>query len=174
MADELSTLAEDEAKAAEKSNDQIKATNANLDAQLELQMKQYDEQLKIDALIKKTHSKEKARLVDKLSIASAEYFSLKNADEGAKVEKAKTDLAKRLFIDSRKALGITGEKLEAEIGLYTAVQTQLGLNKDLTKEMAKQLALKNAIVSKTRGSLEGLGIIEGSTVSKKFYDGKDR
>ena len=38
--------------------------------------------------------------------------------------------------------------------------------------MAKQLALKNAIVSKTRGNLEGLGIIEGSTESKKFYDDK--
>ena len=123
---------------------------------------------KIDA----AHSKEKARLVDKISIASAEYFSLKNADEGARIEEAKADIARRLFIESREALGITGEKLEAEIGLYTAVQTQLGLNKDLTKEMAKQLALKNAIVSKTRGNLEGLGIIEGSTVSKKFYDDK--
>jgi hypothetical protein len=36
---------------------------------------------KIDA----AHSKEKARLADKLSIASAEYFSLKNADEGASI-----------------------------------------------------------------------------------------
>jgi len=169
MADELSTLADDQAKAGDEHNDQVKATNANLDAQLKLLMEQYEEQLKIDALIKKTHSKEKARLNDKLSIASAEYFSLKNADEGARIEKVKADIARRLFIESRKALGITGAKLQAEVNLYDAVQTQLGLNKDLTEEMAKQLALKNAIVSKTRGSLEGLGIIEGSTVSKKFY-----
>jgi len=172
MADELSTLADDQAKAGDEHNDQVKATNANLDAQLELLMKQYDEQLKIDELIKEAHSKEKARLTDKLSIASAEYFSLKNADEGARIEKVKADIARRLFIESRKALNITGAKLQAEIGLYDAVQKQLGLNKDLTKEMAKQLALKNAIVSKTRGSLEGLGIIEGSTESKKFYGDK--
>lgn len=172
MADELSTLADDQAKAGDEHNDQVKATNANLDAQLELLMKQYTEQLKIDALIKEAHKKEKARLVDKLSIASAEYFSLKNADEGARIEKVKADIARRLFIESREALGITGAKLQAEISLYDAVQKQLGLNKDLTEEMAKQLALKNAIVSKTRGNLEGLGIIEGSTVSKEFYDDK--
>jgi len=172
MADELSTLADDQAKAGDEHNDQVKATNANLDAQLELLMKQYEEQLKIDALIKEAHKKEKARLTDKLSIASAEYFSLKNADEGARIEKVKADIARKLFIESRKALNITGAKLQAEIRLYDAVQKQLGLNKDLTKEMAKQLALKNAIVSKTRGNLEGLGIIEGSTESKKFYDDK--
>jgi phage-related minor tail protein len=149
-----------------RSNDKYYANAQKLAA------KAREDEIEAAALVKKTHSEEKARLVDKLSIASAEYFSLKNADEGARIEKVKADIARRLFIESREALGITGAKLQAEIGLYDAVQKQLGLNKDLTEEMAKQLALKNAIVSKTRGNLEGLGIIEGSTVSKEFYDAK--
>ena len=127
MADELNTLADDQKKAGEAHNDELKVYNDNLDAQLALQMKQYDEQLKIDALVKKTHSEEKSRLTNKLSIASAEYFSLKNADEGARVEKVKANIAKRLFIESRKALNITGAKLQAEIKLYDAVQSVLRL-----------------------------------------------
>ena len=149
-----------------RSNDKYYANAQKLTA------KAREDEIKAAALVKKTHSEEKGRLTNKLSIASAEYFSLKNADEGARVEKVKANIAKRLFIESRKALNITGAKLQAEIKLYDAVQSVLGLNKDLTKEMAKQLALKNATVSKTRGNLEGLGIIEGSTESKKFYDDK--
>ena len=67
------------------------------------------------------------------------------------------------------------KKLEAKKIDETIIKGQieaLKIEKDITGQLANQLALKNVIVSKTRGNLEGLGIIEGSTVSREFYGDK--
>ena len=127
--------------------------------------------------IEKSANKKKQDAIDKekSSMESKIYLQNtinKNFGDEVLLSEVKKQIARDSYKQSRLALGISEDIVLTEMVRYDKLQELLEANKDLTKEMAKQLALKNAIVSKTRGNLEGLGIIEGSTESKKFYDDK--
>ena len=127
--------------------------------------------------IEKSANKKKQDAIDKEKSSMESKIYLQNTINGnfgdeVLLSEVRKQIARDSYKQSRLALGISEDIVLTEMVRYDKLQELLEANKDLTKEMAKQLALKNAIVSKTRGNLEGLGIIEGSTESKKFYDDK--
>jgi hypothetical protein len=144
MADELSTLAEDEAKAAEKSNDQIKATNANLDAQLELQMKQHAEQLKIDALRDKEHFRldqelDHAKYLTKFQMNKKEIAnSLANiARINYELSFKEKQLTSTEIADLMKKYDLLQEEKAENARLLELQKEKLKAQKELNKEVEK-------------------------------------
>ena len=140
MADELSTLADDQAKAGDEHNDQVKATNANLDAQLELLMKQYEEQLKIDAIANKTLD----TLINQEQLIE---LQLKHGNDSVQVEQKKAEMARAAFEEALEKQGVEDEILTTIMLQYDTVQSLLASNKKLTTEKAAQLALDQRSLS---------------------------
>ncbi len=140
MADELSTLADDQAKAGDEHNDQVKATNANLDAQLELLMKQYEEQLKIDAIANKTLD----TLINQEQLIE---LQLKHGNDSVQVEQKKAEMARAAFEEALEKQEVEDEILTTIMLQYDTVQSLLASNKKLTTEKAAQLALDQRSLS---------------------------
>jgi len=130
-------LIDDLLNAAEKSD---AATNANLDAQLALQMKQYDEQLKIDAIADKNLD----TLINQEKIIE---LQLKHGNDSVQVEEKKAEIARAAFEEALEKQEVEGEILTAIMLQYDTVQSLLATNKKLTSEKAAQLALDQRSLS---------------------------
>ena len=119
---------------------QVKATNANLDALLELQMKQYDEQLKIDAL----RDKETLKLDQQLWLANS--INASNADAEV-IAQAKAAIARQNQEILYKSMNFTADEVDLLMQSYDTLKVSLATNKKITEEKAAQLALDQRSLS---------------------------
>lgn len=132
-----------------------KVTNANLDAQLALQMKQYAEQQKIDAL----RAKETLSLDQQLWLANS--INASNADAEV-IAQAKAAIARQNQEILYKSMNFTADEVDLLMQSYDALQDSLATNKDITEEMeALEIATKNVT-----NSFKGLSNIGGSIEKK--------
>ncbi len=144
MADELSTLADDQAKAGDEHDAQVKATNANLDAQLALQMKQYTEQQKIDAL----RDKENFRLDQE--ITHAKYLNKFQMDK-KEIAISLADIARINYELSLKEKQFTATEIVDLMEKYDLLQAEKAENDrilELQKEKLKAQKELNREVEK--------------------------
>jgi len=130
-------LIDDLLNAAEKSD---AVTNDNLDAQLELMMKQYDEQIKIDAL----RDKETLKLDQQLWLANA--INENNAD-AVEVAMIKANIARQNQEAIYKSLNFTKDEVTALMESYELLQIALTTNKEITEEKKRQLKVSEKIAA---------------------------
>jgi len=116
----------------------IKASKDNLDAQIELMMKQYDEQLKIDAL----RDKETLKLDQQLWLANSINDS--NADAEV-IAQAKAAIARQNQEILYKSMNFTADEVDLLMQSYDALQISLTTNKEITEEKKRQLKVSEKI-----------------------------
>jgi hypothetical protein len=144
MADELNTLADDQKKAGDEHNNYLKVYNDNLDAQLDLQMRQYDEQLKIDAL----RDKENFRLDQE--ITHAKYLNKFQMDK-KEIAISLADIARINYELSLKERQFTATEIADLMKKYDLLQAEKAENDrilELQKEKLKAQKELNKEVEK--------------------------